>query len=164
MKNFVVLLIEACFQLYNNLEGSVVLAFAEILNQPQLSIAVKPKDINHFLLKDTSFANLMQMRIYNVLLIARKYEAFMLEDDSRIDEKIFLEYVSLNLRYPPRFTLVVDENEALVELNARNYDLVIVMPGSDNFDIFSGAKRIKEQPRPGPGCRCHSGRRNGCTA
>jgi Phosphoenolpyruvate synthase/pyruvate phosphate dikinase len=118
---------------------------AENLNQPQLSIAVKPKDIDHFLLKDTSFANLMQMRIYNILLIARKYEAFMLEDDCRIDEKIFMEYVSLNLRYPPRFTLVVDENEALVELNARNYDLVIVMPGSDNFDIFSGAKRIKEQ-------------------
>jgi len=106
---------------------------------------VKSKKIDHFLLKDTSFANLMQMRIYNVLLIARKYEAFMLEDDSRIDEKIFLEYVSLNLRYPPRFTLVVDEVEALAELNIRNHDLVIVMPGSDNFDIFSGAKRVKEQ-------------------
>lgn len=106
---------------------------------------MKSKDINHYLLKDTSFANLMQMRIYNVLLVARRYEAFMLEDDNRIDEKIFLEYVALNLRYPPRFTLVVDEAEALVELSARNYDLVIVMPGSDNFDIFSGAKRIKEQ-------------------
>ena len=42
--------------------------------------------------KDTSFVNLMTKRIYNVLLIANPYDAFMLEDDGRIDEKIFNEY------------------------------------------------------------------------
>lgn len=104
---------------------------------------MKTTDIKQFFLRDTSFANLMQKRIYNVLLIARKYEVFMLEDDGRVDEKLFFEYVSLNLRYPPRFTEVVNEEKAFEELNVRNYDLVIVMPGVDNFDVFDGAKRIK---------------------
>ena len=62
--------------------------------------------------KDTSFANLMMGRIYNILLIASKYDAFMLEEDGRIDELIFNEYTSLNLRYPPRFTLASNREEA----------------------------------------------------
>ena len=63
-------------------------------------------DLKQLYFKDTSFANLMQKRIYNVLLLASKYDAFALEEDGRIDEQIFNEYTSLNLRYPPRFTLV----------------------------------------------------------
>ena len=58
--------------------------------------------LNQF--KDTSFVNLMTKRIFNVLLVANPYDAFMLEDDGRIDEKIFNEYMNLSLRYPPRFT------------------------------------------------------------
>ena len=62
--------------------------------------------LNQLYFKDTQFANLMTRRIFNVLLIANPYDAFMLEDDGRIDEKIFNEYTSLSLRYPPRFTQV----------------------------------------------------------
>ena len=61
-------------------------------------------DFKNLVFKDTSFANLMNKRIYNILLIATKYDAFMLEDDGRVDEQIFNEYTSLRLRYPPRFT------------------------------------------------------------
>ena len=62
--------------------------------------------LNQLYFKDTQFANLMTRRIFNVLLIANPYDAFMLEDDGRIDEKIFNEYTSLSLRYPPRFSQV----------------------------------------------------------
>ena len=55
--------------------------------------------LNQLYFKDTQFANLMTRRIFNVLLIANPYDAFMLEDDGRIDEKIFNEYTSLSLRY-----------------------------------------------------------------
>ena len=51
--------------------------------------------LNQLYFKDTQFANLMTRRIFNVLLIANPYDAFMLEDDGRIDEKIFNEYTSL---------------------------------------------------------------------
>jgi hypothetical protein len=85
----------------------------------------------------------MNKRIYNVLLIATKYDAFMLEDDGRVDEQIFNEYTSLSLRYPPRFTQVTTEEEALAELKDRNFELIICMPNMDNRDIFAAAKEIK---------------------
>jgi CheY-like chemotaxis protein len=94
--------------------------------------------------KDTSFANLMTKRIYNVLLIASKYDAFTLEDDGRVDEQIFNEYVSLNLRYPPRFTQVSTGEEALEELKVNNYELIICMPSDKTVISFEIARAIKE--------------------
>ena len=46
--------------------------------------------LNQLYLRDTQFANLMTKRIFNVLLVANPYDAFMLEDDGRIEEKIFI--------------------------------------------------------------------------
>ena len=103
-------------------------------------------DMKQLVFRDTSFANLMNKRILNVLLIATKYDAFMLEDDGRIDEQIFNEYTSLSLRYPPRFTQVSSEKEAMASLNQTHlrFDLVICMPNMDDSDTFGVANRIKE--------------------
>ena len=95
--------------------------------------------------KDTSFANLMTHRIYNVLLFASKYDAFVLEEDGRIDEQIFNEYTSLNLRYPPRFTLVSTEEEANALLHERTFELIISMPSGDSINPFEWAKKVKQQ-------------------
>ena len=65
-----------------------------------------PQEWNDILLKDVTFIDLMKHRIYNVLIVANPYDAFMLEDDGRIDEKIYNEYVELGLRYPPTFKQV----------------------------------------------------------
>ena len=100
---------------------------------------------NQLYFRDTSFVNLMTKRIFNVLLVANPYDAFMLEDDGRIDEKIFNEYMNLSLRYPPRFTQVSTEEEAWKQLDNTNFDLVIVMPGTDNSDTFDIARSIKEK-------------------
>lgn len=102
-------------------------------------------NLRDLVLRDTPFANLMNKRIYNVLLIATKYDAFMLEDDGRVDEQIFNEYTALSLRYPPRFTQVTTEEEALNELKSRNFELIICMPNMDNRDIFAAATEIKSQ-------------------
>ncbi len=100
-------------------------------------------DIRYVQFKDTSFANLMTKRIYNVLLIATKYDIFILEEDGRVDEQIFFEYTSLNLRYPPRFTQVSSEEEALEYLNEYHYELIIHMPNMDDSDMFAVARNIK---------------------
>lgn len=100
--------------------------------------------LNLLYLKDTQFANLMTRRIFNVLLIANPYDAFMLEDDGRIEEKIFNEYASLSLRYPPRFTQVTTCEEALSHLSSLSYDLIICMPGTGDNESFDVARRIKE--------------------
>ena len=97
------------------------------------------------LLRDTSFVDLMMRRIFNVLLIANPYDAFMLEDDGRVDEKIFDEYVKLGLRYPPRFFQVASQEEAERELAMTSFDLIICMPGTDNNDVFDIARNIKTE-------------------
>lgn len=100
-------------------------------------------ELNKLYFKDTQFVNLMPHRIFNVLLIANPYDAFMLEDDGRIDEKLFNEYTSLSLRYPPRFTQVSTEEEALAELSQLSFDLIICMPGTGDNDSFDIGRRIK---------------------
>lgn len=101
--------------------------------------------LNQLYFKDTQFVSLMTKRIFNVLLVANPYDAFMLEDDGRIDEKIFIEYMNLSLRYPPRFTQVSTEEDAWKQLENTMFDLVICMPGSDNSDTFDIARQIKEK-------------------
>lgn len=101
--------------------------------------------LNQLYFKDTQFVSLMTKRIFNVLLVANPYDAFMLEDDGRIDEKIFIEYMNLSLRYPPRFTQVPTEEDAWRQLGNTMFDLVICMPGSDNSDTFDIARQIKEK-------------------
>ena len=99
------------------------------------------KELN---LRDVSFLNLMQRRIFNVLIIANPYDAFMLEDDGRVDEKIFSEYMQLGLRYPPVFTQVSTIEEAASVLNDTQYDLVICMPGNADNDAFDVAHAVKQ--------------------
>lgn len=95
--------------------------------------------------KDTSFANLMVKRIFNILLISSKYDFFMLEDDGRVDEQIFNEYISLNLRYPPRFTQVSTKKEAMQQLKQNNFELIIYMPSDKSNEHFETAKQIKHK-------------------
>ncbi len=92
---------------------------------------------------DTSFDNLMKKRIYHVLLIASAYDAFMLEDDGRIDEQIFNEYVSLNLRFPPQFIIATSTKQAFDILRERSIDLIITMLNVEKTDSFEAAKTIK---------------------
>ncbi len=94
-------------------------------------------------LKDTPFVDLMQRRIFNVLLIANPYDAFMLEDDGRIDEKIFSEYAKLGLRFPPRFIQVSNQEECEREMKRVSIDLVICMPAAENNDVFDIARDVK---------------------
>ena len=102
-----------------------------------------PQEWNKFYLRDVSFVNLMTRRIFNVLIVANPYDAFMLEDDGRVDEKIFDEYMDLGLRYPPTFRQVSTTEEANQVLRSTDIDLVICMPGNADNDAFDVARAVK---------------------
>lgn len=87
-----------------------------------------PEEWTKFILKDVTFVNIMRRHVYHVLIVANPYDAFMLEDDGRIEEKVFNEYMELGLRYPPMFTQVSTIEEAEKVLAAVSVDLVICMP------------------------------------
>ncbi|PKP16456.1 MAG: phosphoenolpyruvate synthase, partial [Bacteroidetes bacterium HGW-Bacteroidetes-22] len=75
--------------------------------------------------------------------IASTYDAFMLEDDGRIDEQIFNEYVSLNLRYPPQFIIATSLKQAFEILRDESIDLIITMFNVEKTDTFDMAKTLK---------------------
>ena len=102
-----------------------------------------PEKWSKFIMKDVSFVNLMMRRIYNVLIVANPYDAFMLEDDGRVEEKIYDEYMRLGLRYPPTFTQVSTIEEADKILRTVSIDLVICMPGNADNDAFDVARAVK---------------------
>ena len=98
--------------------------------------------LSRLYLKDTAFQELMQRRIFNILLIATPYDAFILEEDGRVEEQVYDEYVALNLSSAPRFTKVANYVEAYEELKNKNYDLIIAMPGVDISETFKEAVHI----------------------
>lgn len=100
--------------------------------------------LSRLYLKDTAFQDLMQKRIFNVLLVATPYDAFMLEEDGRVEEQVYFEYNKLNLSSPPRFVKVANYAEAYKELAAKNFDLIIAMPGVDLSETFTEAVKIDE--------------------
>ncbi len=96
-----------------------------------------------FQFNEISFKYLMQRRIYKVLIICSNYDFFMLEEDGRIDEMIFREYVSLNLRYPPVFVHANKTAKALRILKNEKIDLIITMLSAGDTDVFELSKTIK---------------------
>jgi len=102
-------------------------------------------DLQKYDFTDTSFDLLMQKRIHRVLVICSNYDNYMLEEDGRIDEQIFNEYVSLNLRYPPIFVQTDNADNAFKILSEGNVDLVISMVSLKGTDVFAMAKKIKEK-------------------
>jgi CheY-like chemotaxis protein len=102
-------------------------------------------DLQKYDFTDTSFDLLMQRRIHRVLVICSNYDNYMLEEDGRIDEQIFNEYVALNLRYPPTFVQTDNAEDAFRILAEGDIDLVISMLSLKGTDVFALAKMIKKK-------------------
>lgn len=99
--------------------------------------------LSQMYLKDTAFQNLMQRRVFNVLLIASPYDAFMMEEDGRVEEQLYFEYVKLNLSSPPRVTRVSTAAEGVELMLQKAFDLVVIMPANDISDSLAGARSLK---------------------
>lgn len=92
------------------------------------------------------YGSLMQRRIRKILLICSTYDAYILEEDGRIEEQINKEYIDLNLSNPPSFTRVSSSVEALEMLRADpGFDLVISMINVGDLDVFHFAKMLKQE-------------------
>lgn len=100
----------------------------------------KPEKITF---NEADFNLLMQKHIQKVLLICSSYDAYMLEEDGRIDEQVFNEYSSLNLSRPPSFLHTDSAMEAMAILDREPIDLVIEMLSIPDIDTFELANRIK---------------------
>jgi CheY-like chemotaxis protein len=89
------------------------------------------------------FHELMAEKVTEILLISSPYEAFIMEEEGRLAERIIHEYRGLNLSRPPMLTWVSTAGEALDILSKRNFDLVITMPQVDEMDAYILGRKIK---------------------
>lgn len=93
----------------------------------------------------TSFHELMTRRVAEILLVSSPYDAFIMQEDGRLSERIIHEYRGLNLTRPPRLSWVSNAEQALTELEIRTYDIVIVMPHISDMDPYELCTTIKER-------------------
>ncbi len=96
------------------------------------------------------FHELMKFRVREILLVSTPYDAFVLEEDGRLSEQIFSEFLDLNLQFVPRIKRVSSAEEAFSALKKRMYDLIITMPHISDMDPLEFGRRIKQSYRGKP--------------
>ncbi len=101
-------------------------------------------DIASYNFTDTPFKQLMQKRVYKILIVCSNYDFYMLEEDGRIDELIFNEYVGLSLRYPPTFLHADTPTKAQYILEKESIDLVIVWLAAGSSAAFDLSREIRD--------------------
>ena len=100
-------------------------------------------DLRTYEFEEVAFNKLMQNRINKVLIVCSNYDFYTLEEDGRIDERIFYEYTSLNLRYPPSFVHANSAKRALIILGNDKIDLVITWLDIGNYKAFETSISVK---------------------
>lgn len=101
-------------------------------------------DLKTYAFKEVTFDKLMQNRINKVLIVCSNYDFYMLEEDGRIEERIFNEYTSLNLRHPPSFIHANSAKRAIKMMAFHQIDIVITWLDIGNYNAFETSKKIKE--------------------
>jgi len=88
------------------------------------------------------FQELMPSKVKEILLVATKYDAYSIVREGQFSDKIFGEYLQLNLYSAPRFTSANNAKEALEYIEQRHFDMVIIMAGVDRVSPIETAKAI----------------------
>lgn len=89
------------------------------------------------------FQELMSFKVTEVLLVATYYDSYSIVREGRFFDKIFGEYLQLNLFSAPRITSVATYDEALSLISDRRFDMVILMAGLDKQMPVSLSKEIR---------------------
>ena len=94
------------------------------------------------------FQELMPYKVKEVLLVATLYDSYTIVREGQFSDKIFGEYLQLNLYAAPRFTSVNTTEDALLTLEHKDFDLIIVMAGLDKNAAVETAHAIGDlRPR-----------------
>lgn len=96
------------------------------------------------------FQDLMLFRIYEILLVASPYDAFVLEEGGRLTEQILQEYHGMNFNYPPRVWQAQSGQQALDLLSKRKIDLVLIMTRISDINPLKLAGKIKARYKKKP--------------
>lgn len=91
------------------------------------------------------FQELMPTKVKEVLLLATLYDSYSIVREGQFTDKIFGEFLQLNLYTYPRFTSVNTEEDALRMVKTREFEMVIIMVGVDKNIPVRAANAIYKQ-------------------
>ena len=89
------------------------------------------------------YHELMAWKVRRVLLVSSPYDAWILEEDGRLSERIINEYRGLNLSHPPQLVWVSTAEEALKKMEEQDFQMVITMPRIVDMDVRRFAETVK---------------------
>lgn len=104
--------------------------------QPALQLVAQDSEFR-------KFHDLMAKKVQNILLVSTAYDAWVMEEDCKLSERIVSEYQGLNLSRPPRLTWASSAEEALLFLSQRPFELIILMPQLAEQEALTLGQRIK---------------------
>ncbi|MCF8090866.1 MAG: phosphoenolpyruvate synthase PpsA, partial [Desulfotignum sp.] len=91
------------------------------------------------------YHELMANKVGDILLVSSPYDAFIMEEEGRLSNRIINEYKGLNLSKPPRLTWVSSADEAFERLENKKFDLILAMPSLDGMEVHDFGEKVKQQ-------------------
>jgi CheY-like chemotaxis protein len=94
------------------------------------------------------YHDLAQFHVREILLVTSLYDAFILEEEEKLNERIFGEYYNLDLSNVPRITNASDSEEVEQLLGKKYFDFVIITMRTQNLtplELASLIRRIKPE-------------------
>ncbi len=88
-----------------------------------------------------TFHDLMLYRVREILLVSSPYDAFTLEEDGRLTERMHTDWFDS----APRITHVATGAGAMRLLETRHFDLVVTMVRIADIDVSEFGRRVKER-------------------
>ncbi|WP_462267788.1 PEP/pyruvate-binding domain-containing protein [Desulfobacter sp.] len=91
------------------------------------------------------YHEIMAYRVADILLVSSPYDAFIMEEEGRLSNRIINEYEGLNLSNPPKLTFAFSVTEAFEQLERKQFDLILAMPGLTGMDVYAFGRQVKAQ-------------------
>ena len=88
--------------------------------------------------------DLFKFRVTEIMLISTEYDAYVLEEDGQLAEKIYHQFSDLSLPYIPRIHWVASSEEAFETLRTIPIHLVISMSRANDMSSFDFERSIHE--------------------
>jgi hypothetical protein len=100
-------------------------------------------DIDSIQHRFDTFRSLMNSRIREILLVSSVYDAYILEEDGTLEERIWQQYADRGLSTVPRIRKVSSVERALEVIHAETIDLVLAIVHEEAELAFGLARQVK---------------------
>src|SRR5512136_850723 len=101
--------------------------------------------VSRYGMRAEQFSELMPFRVRNVLLVASRYDAFVLEEDGELAELLSQEYrdLGLNVGYAPRFARAETGGGGLQLLRVEQFDMVVTTARLPDMPLRDFATHVR---------------------